>query len=240
MENRRFTEKGHVHELFHEGEWKKLTGATQVLSVIAKPALIPWAARMCADYIRDNLKSLDDLEQVLEEGKNAHRKTKESAGDFGTEVHKIIEDHIKISIEKKEEFFTKLEFTHTDKKVEKAVNMFFDWATKNRVRFLESEKLVHSIELWVGGIADFVCEIDGERYVGDIKTSSGIYPEHFIQASTYAKMLEEMGEGTFKGVIIVNPTKKGQWNERVNYAIEQNYEVFKACLTIKRGLEAIK
>jgi phospholipid-translocating ATPase len=78
-------------------------------------------------------------------------------------------------------------------------------------------------------------------YVGDVKTSSAIYPEFFIQASAYAKGLEEMGlYKDFHGVVIVNVPKKGGLEVKENYDIDGNFNCFKACLTIIKQLDSIK
>lgn len=252
-----FDEKKHLHTL----DGKPLTGVTTILGVIAKPMLIQWAANMAVDYIAANLKSPIDsyseiegggmvTPEVLKEARTAHRKKKESAGEFGTTVHNAIEKWVNMKILGAE--------IHLDIKLpemeQKAFDHFVKWATDNNVKFLESEKHVYSRSLWVGGICDIVCEIDGKRFVADIKTSSGIYPEAFIQCSAYAKMLEEMGEykevwdnyhgkvikQAFDGVLILNCNKKGGFEHAFNYDIEGNFECFKAATVIYRQLNAIK
>ena len=57
-----FEEKTHSYFL----DEKPLTGITTILGVISKPSLIGWASRMACEYVRDNLKSLEELEEVLE------------------------------------------------------------------------------------------------------------------------------------------------------------------------------
>jgi hypothetical protein len=42
-----FDEKKHLY--FYDG--KPMTGCTTILGVLAKPALIPWAAKMAVEYI---------------------------------------------------------------------------------------------------------------------------------------------------------------------------------------------
>ena len=86
---------------------QRMTGVTTVLSVIAKPALIGWAANMAVDYVKDYIKvhpdvrgqdQLDKLLVVVEEARTAHTKAKEKAGDVGTLAHKKIEVWIKEQI----------------------------------------------------------------------------------------------------------------------------------------------
>jgi hypothetical protein len=253
-----FDEKEHLHML----DGKHLTGVTTILGVIAKPMLIQWAANMACDYIKEKATPFTHegkeiysvYEEILKEARVAHRKKKESAGEFGTNVHNAIETFIKgLITNSSEEPLRAVLNTLTPLEL-KAVEHFTKWAQDNKVKFLESEKHVYSRSLWVGGICDIVCEIDGKRYVADIKTSSGIYPEAFIQCSAYAKMLEEMGMqvaehenevrpdlySKFDGVLILNCNKKGGFEHAFNYDIEGNFECFKAAVKIYRQMNAIK
>ena len=236
-----FNEKEHIYTL----DGHALHGTTTVLAVIAKPALIPWAAKTVVDHIKENADQLSLNEgtleyykvtpKLLEEAKVAHTKKKEKAGKLGTDVHKEIEEWINACIK-----------NHGGNPVVMGVTSpqtteFIQWAIVRDVKFLASEKRLYSETLWTAGTADFVCEIDGKLYIGDVKTSSGIYPEYYIQASAYAKMAEEMKlYKNFGGVIIVNVKKTGGIEVKENFDIEGNFECFKACLTIYRQLKAIK
>lgn len=236
-----FDEKQHLHTL----DGKPLTGTTTVLSVIAKPALIQWAANMACDYIQDSKEfelvegkatiSPLKLAELIKEARTTHKKKKESAGTHGTEVHSEVEKYIHDCLLNKNSGEAQSGLGY-DERIQK----FIRWSQDNKVKFLASEKHVYSRSMWVGGICDIVCEIDGKRYVGDIKTSSGIYPEHFIQASAYAAMLTEMGEyDKFDGVVIINLNKKGGFDVKFNYDLEGNLNCFKAALTLYRQLNAI-
>lgn len=243
----RFNEEDHLHEINVNGEWKPLTGVTTILGVIAKPALIQWSANEAVKHIIEtvNIFTLrEDGEPVyevphslLEEAKSAHRKRKETAGTWGTNVHALIErivlDAIKQGgvIEKHDGVVGEYE---------KPVKHFLDWAIKNKVRFLASEKHVYSKEMFVGGIADIICEIDGKLFVGDIKTSSGIYPEHFIQCSAYAEILKEMGAPACDGVVVINLNKRGEIETSTMYNPSRYFEAFKSALNIYRLLEELK
>ena len=219
-----FDEKRHLYFL----DGKPLTGVTSVLNVIAKPALIGWAVNMACEYIRDNYSVGCAMESLLEEAKIAHRKKKEGAADIGKRVHKYLEEWI--ANEPSEE---------TDEQVMKVARNFIGWAEKNKVKFLASEKRVYSPTLFIAGTLDFICEIDGKKYVGDIKTSSGVYGRaYFAQCAGYRLMLEEMGEKDFEGSIIVRIGKDGLFSEEKDVLMSPNYEddkrYFLAALDIYR------
>jgi len=213
-----FVEKGHKHL------WNgvRMSGVTTILGVIAKPFLYKWYSDMAVDYIKDNLKRDDlitqtDFDLVLEEARKAGFTKRDDAGQKGTDVHAIIESIIKVAIQ------TNQPLNGGDSPIPQ-VKHFINWATTNKVKFLESEKKVWSEKLFCAGICDFVCEINGEKLVGDIKTGSGIYPEHFYQVAAYRLFLEEMGEQDFKGSVIVNLKKDGKFNEDEDVIISYGYE----------------
>lgn len=238
----RFKDKGHVHELLVEGEWKKLTGITTILSVISKPALIQWAANMAVDYIKDKLDwgfqkdaaILPLPEQTLNEARKAHCRKKEEAGQKGTDVHAEIEICIKEAIE-----YNRGELRDINTESEQ-IKHFYRWARDNKVKFLESELHLFSRKHFLGGICDFVCEINGDKFVGDIKTGSGIYPEHFAQTSAYQMMMKEMGlYPELKGHIILNLRRDGSFEEKRSISNEDFQRFFLAALDIYRVQEKI-
>jgi hypothetical protein len=232
LQRYKFDEAKHIHTL----DDKPLYGITSVLKVIAKPMLIQWAANMACEFMEANWLNYFDheknkpLDSLFKEARVAHRKKKETAGDFGTIVHEAVEKWIKTG-----------EFTETeDKKINTAIKNFIVWASNNKVKFLLSEQPLVSETHWLGGIVDFVCEIGGKLYVGDLKTSSGIYPEYFWQTSGYQIMLEEMGlYKDFHGHIIVNCKKNGEIEVKENYDLGNNKETFLACLKIFKQMKTL-
>ena len=226
----RFNEQRHLHQLLVDGEWKNLTGCTTVLSVLAKPALIQWSANMAVEYIQEKVKfpvNLSDWENVLKEAKTAHRKKKEKAGDLGTQIHAEVESIIKTAIQASEGVIA-------PQTGSPQANHFIKWAIDNKVKFLETEKCVYSKSKFLGGIVDIVCEIDGKLWLADIKTGSGIYPEHFAQMAGYNLMLDEMGYPKIAGHIVLNLKKDGTFQEKRSISTEDSKKLFLACLDIYR------
>ncbi len=228
-----FVEDGHAYYL----DGKKMTGVTTILGVIAKPMLIAWAANEVERYIKTNcIRSNDDMgylvsDSQLETARKAHAQKKTKAGDWGSLVHKAIEIWIatkevpKSVIIKGEEFIVE-----DDHRV--AIQYFIDWAEANKVKFLASEERVFSRELFVGGTIDFICEIEGDTWIGDVKTGSGIYPEHFFQTAGYQKLLADMAltdngmPVNIKGHIILNCKKDGTFEEKRSVSNEDNMKAF--------------
>lgn len=240
-----FDEENHVYTL----DDKRMWGTTTILSVIAKPALINWSAGMAVDYIDGFVREVAEhadwtamfeskkWDEITKEARVAHTKRKESAGEAGTLVHAELEKLIKVAIQldgRIEEYMVRDDMSPQAKE-------FVQWAIVNKVKFLDSEKRLYSEKLWVAGTADFICTIKNKLYIGDIKTSSAIYPEHFIQASAYAHMARQMGlYQKFHGVIIVNIPKRGGLKVKENYDLKGNFEAFKGALVLHKFQQAQK
>jgi hypothetical protein len=115
-----FDEASHSYLL----DGRPLTGVTTILGVIAKPALIQWAANLAAAEAFKSVASITDaslarlIETINEYGKidtdaareldkqfpewkaarTAHTKRKTEAADIGTKAHKFIEDWVNVDI----------------------------------------------------------------------------------------------------------------------------------------------
>lgn len=220
-----FDDKKHFYYL----DGKKMTGVTTILNVMAKPQLIPWAARMAIENVKENFAAIiaateAERDVLLKTAQNAHAQKKDKAADIGTLVHKAIEEWIK---EKK---------TPTlDDQGMMMFNQFIKWAEDNKVKFLDSERRVYSKEHFVAGTLDFIFEMGGKKYLGDFKTSSGIYGrEYFWQCAGYRMMLEENGEKDFNGSVIVRCGKDGSFEVKESYDYETDIKGFMAALTIYR------
>ncbi len=260
MNQNKFTFDEKEHKYFLDG--KPMTGITSVLGIIGGDKaqnLIQWAADLAAiagleaeqiigiktEY--DAIQKIEDWKEkkkakeafdekypIYKQARLSHRRKKEEAGQKGTDVHAEIEKLIKEAIEK---FGGVIGEYHPENK---QVDNFISWATKNEVKFLESEKRLYSEKLFVAGTCDFICEIEGKVWLGDIKTSSGIWPENFAQMAGYEIMITEMGLYKISGHIVINLKKNGEFEEKRSVSLEDYKKFFLACLDIYRVQEKIK
>lgn len=203
----KFDKKNHYHSL----GGTPLYGVTTALGVIAKPALIPWASNKCAESIKSEWKigkayTKKERDEIIERGRLAHKGKKQAGADVGTLVHKAIEKWIKSGCNEELPIAT---WCGKDLQATKMFMKFVEWKIENNVEFITSEKNTYSEVHWFGGIVDFVCIIKGKRYVGDIKTSNGIFPENFLQMGAYDICLQEQGNPKADGYIIINLLKGG-------------------------------
>lgn len=246
----KFDEENHLYTL----DDKPLTGVTTILGVIAKPSLIQWASTMACDYLKDKL--LPDIQagfdqeyflEVLKEASVAHRKKKEASADTGTFVHKMCELWIQDQSLADNSIFIKTvaelklkpeEFKIIEKQIDMILVMFGHfkkWALDNEVEFLESEVRCYSEKYWYAGTCDLVLKIKGEVWIGDIKTSSGIYDEAFYQTSAYQNALQEQGlYPLVKGHVILNLKKDGKFDIKFSENYEDDRKAFMGALAIYR------
>lgn len=228
-----FDPKNHLYLL----DGQPITGVTTILKVINKPALIGWSANQAVDYIQDKLPTwlqvspinTEEIEKIFNEARKAHTMKKKKAGDIGTKVHKHIENHIKgepVEIKNKKE--------------QKMFDKFVEWTTENKVKFLQAERQVYSEKHFFAGTYDLLCEIDGKTWLGDIKTSSNIYPEMFLQTAAYQICEEEMNDIKIDGTIVLNISKTGKLQEKRSISNKQNKEAFLAALTLYRQLQSLE
>ena len=206
-------------------------GVTSVVGILDKPALMYWAVNKAVDYIDKNLKvgtTIDEINKatLLKEAKYAHRKHKEAAGDIGTIIHGWLEKYIKATINKQAP-----PEPPVNKDIRAGIDTVLDWVTREKVTFVSSERVVYSRKHKYAGTLDAEVLIDGKLAVIDFKSSSGIYPEHFMQTSAYVKALEEETGNKYDYTkIILIPKNGGEPAYADNENIDLYFKSFLGCL----------
>lgn len=139
------------------------------------------------------------LNTILESGRIAHQKKKVDAGTIGTFIHDWVENYIKGNNPG----------MPVNEKLQAACMKFVEWVKKYDVKFLVSEQIIFSKKYRYTGKLDFICSIAGKLYLGDLKTSSGIYPEYFMQTAAYRyARTEEFPEEKYAGMLIIRVDKE--------------------------------
>jgi len=186
---------------------QEVKSVTQILDVINKPGLIPWAARMAVDSFKENVfpgVAYDEvqLSEIFDKAQNAHYRNKISAGNKGTIVHKWVEKNIK-------ENATALP---VNQDLAESAIKWLAWRRKHKVEFLLSEQPVYSRQYGYIGTADFNCRIDGKLFLGDLKTTTAIRVENYFQTAAYRHAREEeFPEEKYAGQMIVRISREGEF-----------------------------
>ncbi len=226
-----FDEDEHVYTF----DGTPVAGVTSILKTINKPALIQWAASMAANHVKANWRegmSKADVDLLCKQAATAHNKFRDTAAGIGTEVHAVVEAYMKGK---------PVPQISSDEALN-ACNAFLDWKSKHDIKPIANEQILFSKQWWYAGTADIFAEIDGQVTIADIKTSSGIYPEMFMQIAAYTNALEEMDPGVqIQQWMIVRLDKKTGQLEVGRMARQQVYiDAFLRCRELAKAIQTIE
>ena len=221
---------------------KVVYGVTSIIgNVLAKPALLYWAVNQAIEYMENNLKPGEMLDEVqiktlLENARTAHRNKSAKAADIGKIGHKWLEDYVKARIEKKE-----IPKRPVNKELKKGIDGFFQWAKDYKVALIASEQKVYSREYEFAGTYDLEAMVNSKRAMNDFKFSNAIYDEYVLQASAYLKAKEEETGIIYDGGINIlrlskNINDSNPFEVRciTRQEVDRYFKAFLCCLEIYR------
>ncbi len=128
------------------------------------------------------------MKWVADKGWDEAEQIKREAGNRGTKVHKAVsslllgnelkmDDKIPNSDTGEPEDITLEEW--------EAIMSFAEWHKEANPKTLENEVALFHEDPMFAGTADYICEIDGVRWLIDFKTSASVYLSHEVQLSAY-------------------------------------------------------
>ena len=168
----------HVHQVY-EADGVKYPSVTEILAVVNKPYLVPWANKLGKEGIDSTI--------LLRRSAN-----------IGTLAHALIQGYLtneQVSVE-----------GYAPTQVEAAKNAFVSfklWHDKEQPTLEVSELSVLSRLLGYGGTIDAVFFINGKRVLVDFKTSRSIHKEYFAQLAAYIRLYHaRFGDGVDKAMIL--------------------------------------
>lgn len=205
-----FGQSSRFYEIETENGIVKYPSVTTILSCVAKPGLIPWAAREERKLVTETAVQLyldapaspkmskaaflSTLDKRLGETR-AHVRILDKANDIGSQIHALIEWNLRKTLGQ----VVGPEPPITDDGA-LAFTAYQKWADKVDLKPELIEQTVWSHAYKYAGTADFVATMDdgtgtGERVrvLGDWKSSKALYPESSLQVAAYATALQEMG-----------------------------------------------
>lgn len=188
---------------------------TSILEALAKPFLVPWAAKQertavleaVSRVLEQEGRWLDRAIEDLTDGKpraeivaymvqavedelgpaKAHQKQVQEAADIGTAIHQEIQrrTHAMLKLPHAAEAPLRDEVTW-------AVMAWEDWIKSSGIRPFRCEQPVWSVRLGVAGTVDLLAFDSASRLgIVDYKSSKGIYDSHHVQVATYCEMASE-------------------------------------------------
>lgn len=209
---------------------ESIRGVTSVLrDIIAKPDLMTWPMNMSHGFLfgakfdeglkeyicdweiaalkPDTPMTADELRNLMLDGSRQWVKRSDKGKDVGTMTHAAIEAFLKDVEYAWPVFDPKVdkETAENVKCAQKALESFKSWWNSlEQKRVIAVEKPIYSRSMKYAGTFDLMAEINGKKYMLDIKTTNvskkaplGIYAEYFLQLGAYSyAMKEETGQNS--------------------------------------------
>jgi len=206
---------------------KPLPGVTTIVRILDKPGLLQWAADEALSAIS---KVKEPTPQDYEAARFAWRDKRDKAGENGTNTHDLCEKWVRWCIQYHKGY---PESMGMDGSLD-PVRPFITWAIDNDIRFIDCEVVQYSEEHWYAGRFDLLYEFKGEIWLGDIKSSNGVYAEYFAQLGGYDIMCAERGvKVDHRAGLHLN---KDTCTVHPSYDQERDREFFLSCLRIYKIL----
>jgi len=124
---------------------------------------------------------------LAEHGWDEAEAIKNAAAEKGSKVHRAIEALLKGAEIHLNDVFPDSNGEQGELTVEEweAIISFYDWWKEAKPRLITFEQVVYNEEQNYAGTLDLICEIEGEIWIVDFKTSQYIWPSHELQVSSY-------------------------------------------------------
>ena len=190
---------------FYDVDGQHFPSVTSILQAVAKPALVPWAAKQERELVYSAVRRLISNPEVKRENfmaslelavgqEKAHVRETQKALTIGSECHALIEWHLRRELK---------QAVGTEPAVsEKALWAFMvyeEWRKASNLSVSLVEQVVYSKRYGYAGTLDWGGEIDHDlgngrvTVVGDWKSGKAVYPEAHLQIAAYGHALLEMG-----------------------------------------------
>jgi len=175
---------------------KRKTGVTTYLGIVDKSRpLVYWATDLACDELIARLPN-GITEKDIIEACGLHEVRKQEAADIGTKIHDWCEQYIKNKLQPKKH--PKPDMPE-EREVQIGVAAFIDWEKEHKVKFVSSERVVYSRKNDFIGKMDIECLIDGDLFLVDLKSSSGLYNTVLMQTAAYVRADEEESGRKYAG-----------------------------------------
>lgn len=232
--------KSHLYDVTAENVSARYPSVTGFLSVINKPALVPWAKKEALSSVESALlKRLDGkeiakiilnkpwIETIIKDAKKRPDQIKDQAADLGTQAHAFID----LIIHGKEP-------ESVPEAIEGPVQSFRDWWMKSGIELVMGDTKVASRIYGYGGSLDALGRRNGKLIILDWKTSSGIYNEYALQVAAYGQAFHETFGLPIEEAIIVRFGKKPPFDFEAKELLDIGFS-FKAFLDAKSLKESL-
>lgn len=158
------------------------------------------------------------------------------SAEEGTAVHNLIESYLE---GKELNFLNSYGDPQYNTDVWQMFLKFVEFWELYQPKLIESEVFLFSDEVEVAGTCDLVCEINGELWIIDFKTSNHLHKAYDLQLATYSKCYEECFGKKINniGILWLKSSKRKLNKEKMQgkgweiyipeKSVDENFELFK-------------
>jgi hypothetical protein len=200
-----------AHTRYYTSDKQLVPGATTVLSLLAKPALIKWANNL-------GLQGIDSSKYV------------DAAAQIGTCAHLLVQSHLSKETPNLSAFSP-----DTISQAENSLLSFYEWEKSHTLIPFFLEKSLVSDKHKFGGSIDCYAKIDEDMWLIDFKTGKSVYDEMAIQLAAYRQLLRENGYPV-KGcrILRIGRSEDEGFDDKVFSAsfLDKQWEIFNHLLAI--------
>ena len=201
-----FDEDKHVY--IHNNEY--VVGMSTLLGKLASPALEAWKVNTQVNAIKKEMEKkgipLDKIDKIIIDAKANARKQNDNILSIGSIVHKLVELWLK------GEKVTKPE----DKIVANCFMQFQKFWKKNKLKVIESEKILYSERGYCGTLDLIASDKENNLWLIDIKTSKGLFLNMVHQIHGYKLAYEEQTGKKINKMFIVRLPKTNEEFEAIH------------------------
>jgi len=205
---------------------QKKKGVTTIISERFGKGGLMWWSENCVyeayeQMLKYKKKSVDIIQQDLDDLKYRTKQIKENAMHIGTNMHSLAEDYIT----------GKEVITPTTEPLKKMFTDFKKFWDSKKIKVIETEKTYYSKELDICGTLDCLVKYKGKIGILDFKTSKDFYPDMPIQIHTYKKLVEDSTDLKVEFLAVINIPKEPVKDVEMRiFQIKPKYlKGFKAC-----------
>lgn len=230
------------HAYYFNG--KRLPSVTTILGVLAKPALVGWAANCAVEYISAEIAAGAPItDTLLNDARGAHRRIAKEGADIGSAAHDAVA--VWASGMPWDTYLP------DEPRAKAATLAMLEWMDAVQLEVLASEVIVAQpgdVPTWAGRL-DLVGRIGDRLCVVDLKTnrrsasSGGLYPENLLQNAAYATCVEAAMQWQVDETIVVHACREGGGWRSVTRAREEwrsDADTFHACARAYVALRDLK
>lgn len=233
--------RSHFYDVTVDGITERMPGVAGFLSVINKPALVPWAKKEALSMVEKALlgrlanQSSAPIEltkawitSVLSEASKRPQRITEEAADLGTQAHAMIDLIVRGE-----------EPVEVPEAIQAPVNAFREWWKSSGIRIVLGDTKVASRKFGYGGSLDALGWRDGKFLILDWKTSSGLYNEYALQVAAYAQAFSETYGCICEEAIVVRFGKKWpiEFEKKQVADLQLSFRAFLAAKELKEALD---